>query len=106
MKTISLMVLLATACVVAVADDAKPPVMPKKNKIVFEYSYPPPTTQKPPTAAETAPLPRTGSKDWLQRVDQRDRKLMAPWEWRRLNAGRDAYSFSEPPPSVNGFTSR
>ncbi len=106
MKTLSLMVLLATVCVIAVADDVKPPVMPKKNKIVFEYSYPPPATQKPPTSAETAPIPRTGSKEWLQRVDQRDRKLMAPWEWQRLSSWREAYSFAELPPSVNGFTSR
>lgn len=106
MKTISLMVLLVTACVVVVADDAKAPVAPKKNKIVFEYSYPPPATQRPPTAAETTPLPRTGSKDWLQRADQRDRTLMAPWEWRRLSSWRETYSFAELPPSVNGFTSR
>jgi hypothetical protein len=105
MKMIPLTLLVMTACVVAVADDAKAPVAPKKNKITFEYSYPPPPTQKPPTATEAAPLPRVGSKIWLQRLDQRDRKQIAPWEWRRLNAWREAYSFAEPPPSVNDFTS-
>jgi hypothetical protein len=105
MKTVSLAFLLAAACAIGFADDAKAPVAPKKKTVTFEYSYPPPPTQKPPSAAESAPLPRVGSKSWLQRLDQRDRSQMAPWEWRRLNSWREAYSFAEPPPSVNDFTS-
>ncbi|MBI5685010.1 MAG: hypothetical protein HZC54_08005 [Verrucomicrobia bacterium] len=105
MKTIPLTLLLVIACVAAFADDAKAPAAPRKNKVTFEYSYPPAPTQKPSAPAEAAPLPRVGSKSWLQRLDQRDRKAMAPWEWRRLNAWREAYSFAEPPPSVNDFTS-
>jgi hypothetical protein len=95
-----------TVCVaIAWADDAKTPAAPKKNKITFEYSYPSPPTQKPPTPAETAPLPRVGSKGWLQRLDARDRSHIAPWEWRRLNEWHAAYSFAESPPSVIGFSS-
>jgi hypothetical protein len=105
MKTISLTLVLMTVCAVVLAGDAKAPAAPKKNKVTFEYSYPPPPTQRPPTPAETAPLPRVGSKSWLQRVERSDRKQIAPWEWRRLNAWHEAYSFAEPPPSVTGFSS-
>jgi len=106
MKTISLTIMALTACVaIVLADDAKVPAPPKKNKVTFEYSYPPPPTQKPSSGAEVAPLPRVGSKSWLQRVGQRDRSQIAPWEWRRLNAWHEAYSFAEPPPSVTGFSS-
>ncbi|MCX6897734.1 MAG: hypothetical protein NT105_03460 [Verrucomicrobia bacterium] len=106
MKTISLTILLLMGTVV-VALGADTPATPalKKNKVTFEYSYPPPLTARPPRGAEAAPLPRVGSKEWLRRVDPLDRKQLSPWEVRRLNAWHAAYSFVEPPPSVNGFTS-
>lgn len=101
------MLVLATGVITAFADDTKAPDArppsppPKKAHITFEYSYPPPPTEKPPHSAEAAPLPRVGSREWLHRVDSRDRQLLAPWEWRRLNAWRGACSVIEPPPWAN-----
>lgn len=105
MKTISLTILLLMASVVAAlgADTPATPV-PKKNKVVFEYSYPPPQVETPPRGAEVAPLPRVDSKEWLLRVGQRDRNLLSPWELWRLNAWHTACSFIEPSPSASGLT--
>jgi hypothetical protein len=108
MKTILPTILMLTGCAAAgLADDTKASAnlktlpSPKKGKITFEYSYPPPPTVKPPSSAAVAPLPRVGSAEWLRRVAPQDRKLMTPWEWRRLNAWRGAYSVIEPPPWAN-----
>jgi len=105
MKTISLTILLLMASVVIAlgADTPATPVL-KKNKVIFEYSYPPPLPQRPLGGAEMAPLPRAGSKEWLLRVGQRNRDLLSPWELWRLNAWHTACSFIEPSPSANGLT--
>ncbi|MBM3888209.1 MAG: hypothetical protein FJ388_03690 [Verrucomicrobia bacterium] len=79
----------------------KPPA--PKGTVTFEYTYPPMPPEKPKAAPEVAPIPRVGSMAWYRWVEKRERRQLAHWELRRLSAG--VWSASEPPPSVNGFSS-
>jgi len=99
-------VLCAGALVALAADPQtgpgiKPPA--PKSTATFEYSYPPMPPEKPKAAPEMAPIPRVGSIAWYHWVEKRERRQLAPWELRRLSAR--AWSASEPPPSVHGFSS-
>jgi len=98
-------VLCLGAWVALAAEPQGPGIKPPapKGTVTFEYAYPPLPPEKPKAAPEVAPIPRVGSKEWYRWVEKRERRQLAHWELRRLSAG--AWSASEPPPSVNGFSS-
>jgi hypothetical protein len=99
-------VLCAGALVALAAEpQAGPGIKPPapRTTATFEYAYPPMPPEKPKAGAEVVPIPRVGSTAWYHWVEQRERRQLAHWELRRLSAG--GWSASEPPPTVNGFSS-
>ncbi|MCX7826192.1 MAG: hypothetical protein N2689_11635 [Verrucomicrobiae bacterium] len=99
-------VLCASACLALAAEPpAGPGIKPpaQKRSVTFEYAFPPMPPEKPKPAPEAAPIPRVGSTAWYHWVEKRERRQLAHWELRRLSAS--AWSASEPPPTVSGFSS-